>query len=197
LNIFKDKDKENINHKSPQSNNSNSKKNNNNNKKQNGSNNNVAEKITHLELYSIIKEFIPHFANFNFEISEAIDMIVEIATKYKVTEDKIGYFVTFLNSSIFTVKSRMPNKRILPNRKRTKSVSNKMGDLKVGIIQNCIDYLNGDDLLNMIILNKNYHSKMTKKIYKKLLTDPKLDISKRLQIWKNILNVVKNIITLL
>ena len=32
------------------------------------------------EVTHIIKEFIPHFSNFNFEISEAIDIIVELAT---------------------------------------------------------------------------------------------------------------------
>jgi hypothetical protein len=41
----------------------------------------VIEKIKVHEATTILNECIPHFANFNFAVSEAIDIIVELGTK--------------------------------------------------------------------------------------------------------------------
>ena len=57
------------------------------------------------EVFNVLKEFIPHFANFDFDVSLAIDIIVEEATKYEFSKDKISFFVTYLNSSVFTIKN--------------------------------------------------------------------------------------------
>ena len=40
------------------------------------------EKAKVHEITQIIKEFIPHFSNFNYEISEAIDIIIELTSTY-------------------------------------------------------------------------------------------------------------------
>lgn len=41
----------------------------------------VIEKIKVHEATNVLNECIPHFANFNFAVSEAIDIIVEIGSK--------------------------------------------------------------------------------------------------------------------
>lgn len=149
----------------------------------------ILEKFTQQELYSIIKEFMPHFANFNFDTSEAIDMIVELATKYKITKEKINFFVTLLNSSLFTIKNKLPNKINKVNQKPVNYV-NKNDDFKAGIILSSIKFVSNKDVLNLFTLNKTIYAKLSKKVYRKLLDNKNCNLKIRLQIWNILLKVV-------
>jgi hypothetical protein len=140
------------------------------------------DKILINELCSIIKEFIPHFANFSYEISEAIDLIVEISTKYKLRKEKISYFVTFLNSSYFTIKNNIKSKK---NRKQKKNSEVLISNLLLAT-----SYLDDTDILNVLRLNKNIKSKLSKKFYKMLLLKDNLTLRRRIEIWKSILDIV-------
>jgi hypothetical protein len=152
----------------------------------------LIEKITTTELCSIIKEYIPHFANFNFEISEAIDMIVELSTKYKVVKERISYFVTYLNSCVFTIKNKLPNSKEDIERKKSKNNSHlaKTNDYKVTILSSSIKYLNKSEFINLILANKNCNAKIGKKVYKHILSNKK-GFGSRLEIWKCILKIVR------
>lgn len=151
---------------------------------------NQIDKLTTSELCSIIKEFIPHFTNFNFDISEAIDMIVEISTRYKVQKEKISYFVTMLNSCVFSIKNKLYNKESERKNKKNCLNTSKTNDYKINILMMSMNYLSGSDVINLMSLNKNISSKMSKKIYKNLLHGD-IDIKSRLEIWKSILKFVR------
>jgi hypothetical protein len=147
------------------------------------------------EICLIIREFIPHFLNFNFEISESIDMLVELCTKYKVEKEKIGFFVTMLNSSVYTIKNRLNNSGVInENEKRKKLLMNlsKVNDFRVTIISSSLKYLKMDEYMNLISLNKQTYKKISKMIYKHILNKEGISLNTRVEIWKSILEVVSN-----
>jgi hypothetical protein len=154
---------------------------------------NIVDKITITELSSILKEYIPHFVNFNYDISEAIDIIVELSTKYRIPKEKISFFVTYLNSSVFTIKNKLPNKKEELERKRSKFNKNyviKSTDYKISILSSTLKYLKPLEFSNLTLLNRTFNEKIKKKIFKLQLSECD-DIPSRLKIWKSILKVVR------
>lgn len=158
----------------------------------------LLEKAISREIANIIKEFIPHFANFNYEISEAIDLLVELSTKFKLEKEKLNYFITYLNSNFHTIKNKIafisPKGEFGFERKTLKK--NKIREMKFDSILLSLDYLDNKAKLNMLLINKTFSNKNKKKIFYKVLKslekENKLTNEMRLNIWKKILNVVKN-----
>jgi len=156
----------------------------------------LVEKAIIKETTSILREFIPHFANFNFEISEAIDLLVELSTKYKFEKEKLNFFVTFLNSNYYTIKNKSAvvskNGNLEPERKTLKK--NKIRELKFDSILLSLNYLDNVSKTKLLQINKAFANKNQKKIYYKILKnlekDNKLSNELRLNLWKKILNVV-------
>ena len=150
----------------------------------------IFDKICCHETLSVVNEFIPHFANFNFDVSEAIDIIVELSSKYNFPKEKISYFVTKLNSNIFTIKNKLKpqqNKGFAINPK-----INKFYDIKFNALNHSLKFLQTSDYMSLLLANKNYYNKFSRILFKNVLLkskDLKLDV--RLKIWKNILKVVK------
>lgn len=148
----------------------------------------VFEKICCHETISVINEFIPHFANFNFDVSEAIDIIVELSSKYNFPKEKISYFVTKLNSNIFTIKNKLKPHQ---NRGFTNSKISKFYDSKFMSLTHSIKFIQTSDYLSLMLMNKNYNNKFSRIFFKNILLKKKdLPLDIRLNIWKNILNVV-------
>ncbi len=143
----------------------------------------LCDKIVISELYSIMKEFIPHFANFSYDISEAIDLIVEMSTKYKLRKEKISYFVTYLNSSYFTIKNTN-------NKKKQKKKQKKSSEILLDYVFQATTYLEDIDLLNILKVSKTIKSKLSKKIYRMLLQKDNITLQRRVEIWKSILDIV-------
>jgi hypothetical protein len=146
----------------------------------------LADKIVLIKLNEIIKEFITYFANFNYDPSEAIDLIVEISTKYKVTKDKISYFVTMLNSYMFSIKNsnfiKKKTKKPLPSLQ-------KPVEFKTQLFLLGLNYLPHADIVNVLCTNKAITSKISKKVYKRLLNSG-ITLKQRLEIWQSLLNIV-------
>ncbi len=157
----------------------------------------LSEKAISREIASIVKEFIPHFANFNFEISEAIDLLVELSTKFKLEKEKLNYFITNLNSNYYTIKNKIafisPKGEFSFERKTLKK--NKIREIKFDSIMLSLNYLDNKTKIKMLEINKTFKNKNQKKIYYKILKslerENKLTNKKRLILWKKILNVVK------
>jgi hypothetical protein len=148
----------------------------------------LADKVVNIKLIEIIKEFVPHFASFSFDPSEAIDLIVEISTKYKITKDRISYFVTMLNSYMFTVRNANVNKK---KGKKSALSSQKTSEFKTNVFLISLKYLSNSDILNLLCINKAITGKLTKKAYKMILHSKDIKLKQRLDIWKSILNIVK------
>lgn len=157
---------------------------------------NLLEKAISREIANIIKEFIPHFANFNYEISEAIDLLVELSTKFKLEKEKLNYFITYLNSNFYTIKNKIgiissKGEFIFENKNIKK---NKIREIKFDSIMLSLKYLDNKSKLEMLQINKSFTNKNQKKIYYKILKnlekENKLTNEIRLNIWKKILNIV-------
>lgn len=150
----------------------------------------VLDKICCHETINIVNEFIPHFANFNFDVSDAIDIIVELSSKYNFPKEKISYFVTKLNSNIFTIKNKLKTKQ---NKGLITTKINKFYDSKFGAINHSLKFLSTNDYTSLLLANHNYFKRFSKIMYKNILLSKKdLPLNIRLNIWKNILNVVRS-----
>jgi hypothetical protein len=121
-------------------------------------------------------------------------MLVELCTKYKVEKEKIGFFVTMLNSSVYTIKNRLNNSGVInENEKRKKLLMNlsKVNDFRVTIISSSLKYLKMDEYMNLISLNKQTFKKISKMVYKHILNKEGISLHTRVEIWKSILEVVR------
>ena len=146
------------------------------------------DKIYSHETLSVINEFIPHFANFNFDVSEAIDIIVELSSKYNLPKEKISYFVTKLNSNIFTIKNKLKPYQI---KGYAGTKSNKFYDSKFLSLTHSLKFFRTNDYLSLMLMNKNYYEKLSSIFFKNILLKKKdLPLDIRLNIWKNILKIV-------
>jgi len=145
------------------------------------------------EVFAVLKEFIPHFANFNFDVSIAIDIIVEEATKYEFSKDKISFFVTFLNSSVFTIK----NNKYYQQLTQPSNSSNvfKLNDSKIAILIKSAEFLDKKLQFNLLTLNKLSSKKLEKLCLKsELLKKNHSNTRIRVAIWKKLLKYVRILI---
>ena len=56
----------------------------------------------------VIEDFIQHFYNFNFDIVESIEIIVELSSTYNFNSEYVSYFSSILNSNMFNEKNKKP-----------------------------------------------------------------------------------------
>jgi hypothetical protein len=155
----------------------------------------ILEKAISREISSIIKEFIPHFANFNYEITDAIDLLVDFSTKFKLEKEKVNFYVTFLNSNFYTIKNKLPfisNKGFEISKQNSRK--NKFKDFKIDLLLHTVNYLDIRSKMNILLVNKFMYTKNKKKIYLKVLKNAEkfnmLKINSRFKFWGNLLNVV-------
>jgi len=145
------------------------------------------------EAHIIIKEFIPHFANFNYEISEAMDLLIEISTRYNLPKENVSFYVTYLNSSIYTVKNKIAQKTKIGYEICKIKDQNDYKVDKNYILYNCIEFLDYKTILNVFSVSRNFYNKYNKKIISNVLEndyDNKIN-KNRINIWKSVLKIVK------
>jgi hypothetical protein len=147
------------------------------------------------EAGTVLHNFITHFANFNFDVSTAIDIIVEYSTKYEFDKDKVSYYISILNSDMFTIKNKNSLEKdidihsIYFNRDFKKYMS--LNDNVISIFAYAFRYLKNDDYANILCLNKTFNKKLTKILYKNILLKyHNMDNNMRLKLWSNLLKVV-------
>jgi hypothetical protein len=165
----------------------------------------IYDQVKSNEAAVVVKEYIPHFCNFNFDVSEAIDIIVELSSKYNYDTEKVSFFISLLNSNMFTIKNNSSklNKLVDYTDYKT-SYMNKsfkkymaMNDQTLTIIAHSLKYLNVKDYGNILTVNKNYYKKLSKIVYQNvLLKYHNMSIAKRLEIWKSLLKIVLYIFNL-
>ena len=169
------------------------------------------------QFHLILKEYIPYFINFNFGIDNSISFIVELCNKYNVNNEWINYYIVRLNSCSYSI---MQYGRSCIN---DLSIKNKIEDIKsenfdlilekysikkhielfkpkekIIILSNISKYLNNQETLKILFLNKDINKILTKKIYKNILqklpcdTNYKNKIKEykiRISIWENLLKI--------
>jgi len=167
----------------------------------------ILNNLKKIESAIILREFIMHFCNFNFEISEANDLIVEFSMKYNYEQEKVCHFISLLNSNMFTIKNRsskipLADFRNTWNNKEFKKYMN-LNDDKLIIFASSLKYMNLADYPKLMIINKNFNKKVSKILFSNLLLNyqdgrrnniyHKNENSKkiRLGIWTKVLKIVK------
>jgi len=167
----------------------------------------VLECLRKTESANILREFLTHFCNFNFDVSEANDLIVENSIKYNYEPEKVNFYISMLNSNMFTIKNKFTKVSFVDFKtsgieKNFKKYIN-LNDNKLIILASCLKYTNLTDYPNLLTINKNYNKKISKIIFSNILLnyqDSKLNngLHKhenqkkvRLGLWRKALNIVK------
>ena len=165
--------------------------------------------ITKNVLHSVIKEYIIHMSNYNYEMGSCHDIIMDICSKYKIQNQSINFYIIYLNTSFYTVRKNLPNlashhknirdsnylKKVdgITNHQKTNTFILKFpcqmvsNNEKIIILNNVFKYLSDRDKLNIMYLNKEISSKLIRKIHMYMLNLTKNNIGKHVKIWKSIL----------
>lgn len=158
--------------------------------------------VRYLEASVVLKEFIVHFANFNLDITDGMNIIVETASNYNFPKERISLYVTLLNSHAFTVKNRLPksvNKKtsmensLLESKESIYSLTSY--EKKIEYVFYSSKFLQKEDLLNVLFLNKEASSLLINRVLGFYLgrLEPN-DTEKRVIIWKALLKTVRKLI---
>ena len=159
------------------------------------------------ELNIILKEFIIHLSNFSFEKSFILDIIVPIAYKYKLNKFQISYYNLYINSWNFSIKKNIKISKNSLLSSKIYDIKNKRFDLIKGkfpinnsikkmnffekniILLQSSSYLNLNEILNVMLVNKEFYSKNKKKIFKLILLKYNaLKLNQHINIWKILIN---------
>ena len=157
----------------------------------------IIDRMATNELISIIRENIPSFCNFNFYPDECLEMINDFARKYNINKEYITFFFSYFSVSNFTVRKLLPNEDTYTFKKNKFKKNYSQEQKYLVLISESLKYLNKSDYLNLLLLSKKSNKKLSKKIYKIILTKKNTSIKTRLNIWNNILGISalkKNII---
>ena len=161
---------------------------------------NIYEQIKTNEATNVVKEYILHFANFSFDVSEAIDIIVELSHSYNYDKEKVSFFISLLNSNLFTIKNKpLVKMHNIDYNNAYKDYKDhvKLNDNCVSIFACALKYLEVKDLPSVLMLNKSFNKKLSRIVYKNVLFKyHNMNTSTRIAIWKNILNIVNIFINL-
>lgn len=158
---------------------------------------NLIENYLIYEVHNIIKEFIPHFANFNFETSDAIDLLVETCSKYRMQKENISYYVTFLHSCYYSIKNKFGHITNSAYKFNDREKKKFRKENKIDIIFNLNYYLDDASLMNLVQINREFYSKYNHQILRNIIKKDEqsrnLTNKNRINIWKILLKVVKKL----
>ena len=141
----------------------------------------------------VIEDFIQHFYNFNFDIVESIEIIVELSSMYNFNSEYVSYFSSILNSNMFNQK----NKKTIKNNinefikllQKEQCVKEKKDII---MLHSIIKFLPLEDLLKGMFLNHNICNNYKEQIYLNALNKYKdCPLNIYLLIWKRKLNYQK------
>lgn len=155
---------------------------------------NPGDQIFYQEALIVLKEFIINFINFELEITEAMNIIVEIGTKYNFPKERISLYVTMLNTNSFSIKCNVPNFTFNQKEKYSEKINEKISfsDGKIKLIESSLSYLDSSSIYSVLLLNKEINKNVKKKLVKEILNRLKPnDVINRIKIWKYILKIVR------
>ena len=150
---------------------------------------NILDKMAFNEMYSILKQSIPNFTNFNFPSIQSLDLISKISNEYKITNEQINYLVIYYKVSNHTIRQLLPHEKNKDDdNNENEKYSNKRYKNKK-IFSCCIPFLSLQDYNKLLLTAKYYNQKLKKKIYKYILRQKDISMKIRFQIWSNILKL--------
>ena len=150
----------------------------------------------------VIEKYIHHFSNFNIPKDKSIEIVKEIYEIYKFDKTYLEYFIYEIKSNTISNKKVFINDIFEIMNKKTdynnysfifNEIKQIKNDPKLISIIYSINYLDKQDYLNILLVNKEYNNYVKKIIYKIfLLKNSDLTLDKKLIIWKKILNYSEN-----
>ena len=164
-------------------------------------------------IHNTFKEFIEHLCNFNWKIRDILELIVQLASKFNLSQEEINFYVIYTNSSVLgfrrfgqiSLEKKEIKKKIKDIRsKRTTAILMKypieMKNEKeeIIVISNVAKFLPLKEFSKFFTLNKNLSRRIKFDFYLKFLLSYNQNyinenkeeiINKRLNIWKSILEV--------
>lgn len=155
------------------------------------------DSVGYIEASAVLREFIFHFANFSLDITDGMNIIVEIASKYNFPKERISLYVTLLNSNSFTIKNKLPQ-AFKPKRTKEDYLNSRTGiyalssyERKLEFIISAGKYFQLDSIINLFTLNKECSKVVMNKTLSYILKSLKpTDSEYRIKIWKCLLNTV-------
>ena len=144
----------------------------------------------------VFYDYLKRFSSFNFlKAEELLDSFVE---KYNLEEKTINFFRNIIKSDNFCKKQLENNNKeikndnsILFNYKPNKQFK-EIKENSIKSILFSLKYIDKEQYLSILTLNKKYHKKIIKIMYKNILISNKnIDIKKHIEIWKILLNYKK------
>jgi len=153
-----------------------------------------------VKIHKILLLYISFLINYNFGISQSIELLNQICNKLSISPQIINYYIFYLHNYSYSIKNNISKKN-----KNSEDIYLSSLDKKKLIISNIIKYLENEDLLKILVLNKKYNKEVKDEIYKIILKriknkkqkDKNEELNKKLyiNIWKNILNYneIKNL----
>lgn len=153
----------------------------------------------------IIEDYIQHFSNFSLEISDSIDIIINLSLQYKFDREYVNYFNAELNSNFNTIKNKTALLEDIEHKVDYQSLyfnesfceDRSLITKYEKLVCYSLKYLQIKDFINILCVNKNFNKRLKKIIYRNvLLKYHDMPMKVRLDIWKILLNyheIKKNI----
>lgn len=142
-----------------------------------------------------LKEYLMDLSSFNFPIEKIIQLLTDLCKELNLSTEYFSFYISFSNVCSYTIRKRIPNEKYNLD---YITVSNISGQERKAKLLSCgLEYLEWKDYYNLMGLSKYLHRHISKKIYKLILSNPKIQLKTRLEIWDAILNIVNLFIHLL
>ena len=155
--------------------------------------------------HRIIKCYLRHITNYNFNTENRTDIISEICSKLNITDEShIVFYCYYYQDCLFTTKkingknvnrynqkikekiSFIKSEKKMKNNQKKYEISMKDDKNKYFVIKNVSKFLENKDKFKLICLGK-YFIKIKKYIFREILKND-ISLEKRLMIWKSYLN---------
>ena len=142
----------------------------------------ILEQYAYEKICIILSKSIPGMCSFLVPESISVEIINHYSTLFNFNQKTKSYFLNILATK--NIKNYLYDKSSLENSSNTENYYNK-----IFIISSALKYLEHKDFINLIHLNKTMFPQIKKNIFKFLLSNEKLSIEKRIELWRIILNI--------
>ena len=154
----------------------------------------------------ILSEYICHFMDYDFVEKKTLELIEQLSNQYNLNDKQKNYYIEMINTNIMYKKAGNPYITDYENRLKkctqleydkiylSFNPNKKFGYIgnnsKIKILLFSMKYLNKDDIISILCLNKECYNKMKKIVYKNILIkfNKNIDRKKHVDIWKIVLN---------
>ena len=143
---------------------------------------NLLDKYACENICLILSKSITGMCSFLVPEFISIDIIKYYAKIFDFNQKKISYFFNILE--VKNIRNSLSQKKTSES-----SIKKKLQHDKLFIISSTLKYLDKKDFLNLLHLNKKMSQLIKNRIFKFLLSNEKLTIEKRVEIWRIILKI--------